>query len=142
MSSPGQKRGSCGHAIASFDGHSYCACCHDKGKGEEPCISNKDTSDCKFCNALTPEQRVQLAMLSYKLKKEKWEAKHTDSSNPTGDSSLVAPPLCQLLGDSSSTQASTAPPPPEKKPKKDKIPTEPMKSVQSTSAESKISELD
>ena len=25
MSSPGQKRGNCGHAMASFDGHSFCA---------------------------------------------------------------------------------------------------------------------
>ena len=40
-----------------FDGHSYYARCRDKGKGEEP---NKETTDCKFCNALTPEQRTQL----------------------------------------------------------------------------------
>ena len=111
MSSPGQKRGSCGHAMASFDGHSYCACCRDKGKGDEPCISNKETSDCKFCNALTPEQRVRLATPSYKLKKEKQEAKHTDCSNPTDDSSLVDPSSVSVIGvvgDPSSTQTSTA----------------------------------
>ena len=61
MSSPGQKRGSFGHAMASFDGHSFCAHCRDKGNGKEPCIANKETVDCTFCNSLTPEQRMQLA---------------------------------------------------------------------------------
>ena len=71
MLAPGQKRGSCSHAMASFDGHAFCAHCRDKGTGTDPCVENKDTSDCKFCNILTPEQRVQLATPSYKLKKEK-----------------------------------------------------------------------
>ena len=107
------------YAIASFDGHTYCAHCRDKGKGDEPCIANKETSDCKFCNALTPE-RVQLATPSYKLKKEKQEAKRTGSSNPTDDSSLVDPSSVSIIGvagDCSSTQASTVPP--EKKSKKE-----------------------
>ena len=133
MSSPGQKRGSCGHAMASFNGHTYCACCHDKGKGDEPCIANKETSDCKFCNALSPE-RVQLATPSYKLKKEKREAKRTDSSNPTDDSSLVDPSnvsIIVVVGDSSRTQASTVPQ--EKKPKKDTAPAKSKKPVESTS---------
>ena len=69
MSSPGQKRGSCGHAMASFDGHLYCARCRDKGKGKDTCVESKDSSDCVHCNALTPEQRAQLATPSYKLKK-------------------------------------------------------------------------
>ena len=40
MSSPGQKRGSCGHAMASFDGHALetKACLRDKGKGKDPCV--------------------------------------------------------------------------------------------------------
>ena len=108
MSSPGQKRGSCGHAMASFDGHSFCARCRDKGKGEEPCISNKETTDCKFCNSLTPEQRMQLATPSYKIKKEKREAKRADS-NPADDSSLVDPATVSVraVGASSSAQASS-----------------------------------
>ena len=109
MSSPGQKRGSCGHAMASFDRHSFCARCRDKGKGEEPCIANKETADCKFCNSLTPEQRMQLATPSYKIKKEKREAKRADS-NPTDDSSLVDPSTASIIGavgTSSSTQASS-----------------------------------
>ena len=111
MSSPGQKRGSCGHAMASFDGHAYCARCRDKGKGEEPCISNKEATDCKFCNALTPEQRTQLATPSYKLKKEKQEAKRVDS-NPTDDTSLVDPTTVSgigAVGNSGSAQAASAP---------------------------------
>ena len=112
MSSPGQKRGSCGHAMASFDGHAYCARCRDKGKGEEPCISNKETTDCKICNALTPEQHIQLATPSYKLKKEKRQAKRIDS-NPTDDTALVDPATVSVIGDvgdSSSAQLSSAPP--------------------------------
>ena len=142
MSSPGQKRGSCGHAMASFEEHSYSARCRDKGKGEEPCISNKETTDCKFCNVLTPEQRTQLATPSYKLKKEKQEAKRTDS-NPTDDGSLVDPASVSVIGvvgDSSGAQASSAPP--EKKPKKAKAPAKVKKSVESSSTDSKISQLD
>ena len=108
---PGQKRGSCGHAMARFDGHSFCACCRDKGKGEEPCIANKETADCKFCNSLTPEQYMQLATPSYKIKKEKREAKRADS-NPRDDSSLVDPATVSVIGavgTSSSAQASSAP---------------------------------
>ena len=75
MSSLGQKRGSCGHAMASFDGHAFCARCHEKGKGKEPCIADKDMVDCEFCNLLTPEQRAQISTPSYKIKKEKREAK-------------------------------------------------------------------
>ena len=101
-----RRGGSCGHAKASFDGHSYCARCRDKGKGEEPCISNKETADCKFCNALTPEQRTQLATPSYKLKKEKREAKRSDS-NPADDPATVS--VIGAVGDSSSAQASSAP---------------------------------
>ena len=62
------------------------------------------------------------------------------------DSSLVDPASVSVIGvvgDSSSAHASTTPPPPqEKKPKKDKIPAKPKKSVESASADSKISELD
>ena len=39
-----------------------------------------DTTDCKFCNSLTEDQRIQLATPSYKLKKEKREAKMLEAS--------------------------------------------------------------
>ena len=38
MSSPGQKRGSCGHVMALFDNHKKCARCRDKGVGDDPCV--------------------------------------------------------------------------------------------------------
>ena len=66
MSSPGQKRGNCGHAMASFDGHSFCARCRDKGKGKDPCVETLD-AEYKFCIVLTPEHKAQLAMPSYKV---------------------------------------------------------------------------
>ena len=82
-----------------------------KERGRNPFISNKETTDCKFCNALTPEQRTQLATPSYKLKKEKREAKRVDS-NPTDDTSLVDPTTVSVIGavgNSSSAQAASAP---------------------------------
>ena len=144
MSSPAQKRGSCGHAIASFDGHAYCTRCRDKGKGEEPCISNKEASDCKFCNAFTPEQRVQLATQSYKLKKEKREAKRVDNSTPTDGSSLVDPASVSVIGvvGEKLDQKSPTLPPEKKKTKKDKASVKAKKSVDSTATDRKISELD
>ena len=85
MSSPDQKRGACGHVMVIFDSHSVCACCRDKGKEKDPCVENPQCSDCKFCNHLTPDQKAQLATPSYKLKKEKREARklETDSSSTT-----------------------------------------------------------
>ena len=127
MSSPGQKRGSCGHAMASFDGHAFCAHCRDKGKGEEPFISNKETSDCKFYNAFTPEQRVQLVTPSL----------------PTDGSSLVDPASVSVIGVVGEKLDQKSPVlPPEKKPKKDKASVKAKKSVDSSATDSKISELD
>ena len=118
MSSPGQKRGTCGHAMTSFHGHAFCAPCREKGKGEEPCISNKDTSDCTFCNAFTPEQRAQISTPSYKIKKEKREAKRMDSNQPTDE--LVDPSSISVIGVVGGTGTSKSPVPPEKMSKKDK----------------------
>ena len=63
--------------MASFDCHSFCARCRDKGKGKDPCIEKPDTADCNFCNSLTAEQRVQLATPSYKIKKRETQGKET-----------------------------------------------------------------
>ena len=57
-------------------------------------------------------QTVSSATPSYKLKKEKREAKRIDSSNPMDYSSLVDPSSVSVIGvvgDSGSTQASSAP---------------------------------
>ena len=72
MSSPGQRKGSCGHIMASFDKHSRCARCRDKGHGEDPCVKNLS---CEFCDLLTPEQLLQLSTPTYKIRKEKQKSK-------------------------------------------------------------------
>ena len=38
MASPGQKHRGCGHPMAAFDTHSFCAQSCDKGKGSDPCV--------------------------------------------------------------------------------------------------------
>ena len=62
MSYPGLKRGTCGHIMAVFDSHLKCACCRDKGVGEDLCVQKKD---CPICNAFTAEQKQQLAPPTY-----------------------------------------------------------------------------
>ena len=96
MSSPGQRRGKCGHVVANFDTHSHCARCRDKGKGKEPCVSDPQTSNCQICNSLTSDQ--QLATPSYKLKKEKREAKLTDPTPSQDSDQLVNPSSVSVIG--------------------------------------------
>ena len=139
LASPGQKRGACGHAMASFDGHLFCACCRDKSEGKDTCVEKKDSSECVHCNALTPEQKAQLATPSYKIKKEKRDAKKVESDNVVKDSeSLVDPSLVSVIGPVDGASPPKSPSlPPEKKLKKEK----PKKSTAS-SADGKITELD
>ena len=68
MASPGQHKGACGHIMASFDKHSRCARCRDKGLGEGACVKKLP---CELCELLTPEQVLQLSTPTYKLRKEK-----------------------------------------------------------------------
>ena len=140
MSSPGQKRGSCGHAMASFDGNLHCARCRDKGKGKDTCVESKNSCDCVHCNALTPEQRAQLATPSYKLKKEKREAKKLETDTVHQDTeSLVDPSAVSVIGPVEGLGTVKSPSlPPEKKPKKDK----PKRAASSTSTDGKIADLD
>ena len=83
MSSPSQKHGSCGHIMASFDSHSFCARCREKGKGSDPYTSK---NDCNSCNLLTEEQRLQLSTTSDRIKKEKRDLKksseHPNKTHP------------------------------------------------------------
>ena len=122
MSSPGQRRGNCGHVMANFDTHSHCARCRDKGKGKEPCVSDPQTSDCQICNSLTSEQLQQLSTPSYKIKKEKREAKLSDSSPSQDSEQLVDPSSVSVIGvvdGHGSVKSPALVPPPDKKPKKD-----------------------
>ena len=74
MASPGPRKGACGHIMASFDTHSLCARCREKGLDEDPCVSKLP---CEYCELLTPEQVIQLATPTYKLRKEKAKSKGT-----------------------------------------------------------------
>ena len=96
MSSPSQKHGSCGHIMASFDSHCFCARCREKGKGSDPCVTKKD---CNSCNILSEEQRLQLSTPSYRLK-EKRDLKKS-SNTPKQDSSsssLIDPSSVTVVG--------------------------------------------
>ena len=83
--------------------HSVCTRCHDKKKGQDPCVE-KPGSDCLHCNALTPEQLSHLSTPSYKIKKEKRElksstpAKDPPSSDNTLSPTLVDPELVLVVG--------------------------------------------
>ena len=149
MSSPGQRRGKCGHVMANFDIHSHCARCRDKRKGKEPCVSDPQTSDCQICNSLTSEQLQQLSTPSYKIKKEKREAKLADSIPSQDSEQLVDPSSVSVIGvvDGQGSVKSPAPvPPPDKKPKKDhqnsKKEKSPSTKVSKHSTDEKFAEMD
>ena len=149
MSSPGQKRGGYGHAWP-FDQHTYCVRCLEKNKGKDPCVENKE-QDCKFYLALTPEQLAQISTPTYKIKKEKQEARKADNATPTKTSDeLVDPAIVSVIGvvgqqetAKSSTSVSA---PPEKKLKKSASVTKAKKSTEKSTdpsaTDSKIAELD
>ena len=142
MSSPGQKRGSCGHAMASFDGHAFCARCRDKKKGTDTRVESP-TKDCKFCLLLTPEQKTQLATPSYKLKKEKRDAKKAELSSPSKDGTLVDPSAISVNGAVSDKVSVSSPleSVPEKKVKDKPSATKSKKTVE-ISTDKKMEELD
>ena len=82
----------------SFDSHSFCVRCREKGKGSDPCTSH---NDCTACNSLTEEQCLQLSMPSYRLKKEKRELKKSTDNTPQKDSdssSLIHPSSVTVVG--------------------------------------------
>ena len=84
-------RGTCGHIVASFDGHLKCARCWDKGVGEDACMAKKD---CPICKAFTPEQVQQLATPTYRERKSKYKKTTSASPAPT----LVDPTHVSVSG--------------------------------------------
>ena len=46
MASPGQRRGSCGDAMALFDSHTNCARCREKGIGKDASVEKKPCTIC------------------------------------------------------------------------------------------------
>ena len=139
--------------MAIFDQHAYCARCREKNKGKDPCVESKDTTSCKFCSAFTPEQLAQISTPSYKIKKEKREARKSVTATPTKDSSeLVDPASVSVIGvvgqegSTLPTDSVKSPPsssmPPEKKAKKEKVSAKPKKSSDSASTDAKLADLD
>ena len=143
MSSPGQRRGTCGHAMASFDSQLAWARCRDKGKGKDSCVEKPDV-ECTICNNFSPEQRLQLSTPSYKIKKDKREAESTPSKDTE---SLVDPSVVAVLGAVDKQGTVKSPPtvaPPKKKAKKENASmSKTVKSTTSSSTvDSKIAQLD
>ena len=68
MSSPLQRRGSCGHMMAGFDTHKKCARCRDKGIGDDPCVLKEV---CGICASFTDTQRSMLSTPQYQIRREK-----------------------------------------------------------------------
>ena len=64
----GQRRGLCGHIMASFDLHKRCARCRDKNMGGNDCVENRL---CTICDGFTDIQKEMLSTPTYKLRKEK-----------------------------------------------------------------------
>ena len=116
------KEGGCGHVMANFNQHSNCGCCCEKNKGKDPCVENKDTTTCKFCLALTPDQITQIFTPPYKLKKEKREARKSETATPTKEMSELEDPtnvsVIGIVGQQDSVKSPSSSVPPEKKPKK------------------------
>ena len=142
MSSPGQHRGKCGHVMANFDTHFHCARCRDKGKGKEPCVSDPQMFNCQICNSLTSDQRQQLATPSYKLKKEKREAKLTEPTPSQDSEQLVDPSSVSVIGvidEQGSVKSPAVAAPPDKISKKEKSPST---KVSKHSTDEKFAELD
>ena len=150
MSSPGQRRGSCGHAMANFDSHAFCARCREKGKGSDDCVKNPQSTDCKICNAFSEEQRLQLATPSYRIKKEKREAKKLEATPAKDSEELVDPSNVSVIGPVEKQANSPSEPPPDKKTKKDtkkitkreKSPSATTSKASQSSTDDKIATLD
>ena len=120
-----------------------------QGRGKEPCVSDPQTSNCQICNNLTSDQRQQLATPSYKLKKEKREAKLTEPTPSQDSEQLVDPSSVSVIGvvdEQGSVKSPAAVPPPDKKPKKDnkisKKEKSPSTKVSKHSTDEKFAELD
>ena len=73
--------------MASFDQHSRCARCRDKGHGDDACVKKLPR---EFCELLTPEQVLQLSTLTYKLRKDRKQERESlvDPSSVTVLSSV------------------------------------------------------
>ena len=79
--SPGESRGTCGHAMAVFDSHTKCTRCREKGIGTDPCVEKKS---CKICDGFTSGQK-QLATPTCRVRKEHQTSKAGKASEYQSD---------------------------------------------------------
>ena len=136
--------------MANFDSHAFCARCCEKGKGSDNCVKNPQSTDCKICNTFSEEQRLQLATPSYKIKKEKREAKKLEATPAKDSEELVDSSNVSVIGPVEKQAISPTEPPPDKKTKKDtkkiakreKAPSATTSKASQGSTDDKIASLD
>ena len=138
--------------MANFDSHAFCARCCEKGKGSDDCVKNPQSSDCKICSAFSEEKRLQLATPSYRIKKEKREAKKLESTPAKESEELIDPANVSVIGpvEKPTTSKSPTEAPPDKKAKKDskkvgkkdKSPSSTVSKPPQSSTDDKIADLD
>ena len=136
MSSPGQKRGTCGHIMAVFDNHRKCARCRDKGVGDNPCVKKQE---CKICQALTPVQLKQLSTPTYQSRKERELKKSSSDSPASATSTLVDPADVSVLGRVHKESDGSSPA--SKKKRADPSPTPKASSKKKSSGKSRSDDL-
>ena len=110
-------------------------------------MKNPESSDGQIYKSFTPEQQQELAIPSYKIKKEKREAKKLDTTPPKDSEALVDPATVSVIGavDEQGAVKSPSVAPPEKKLQKEKSSSSVKSSMPSqskTSMDVKIAELD
>ena len=105
----GQRRGTCGHAMALFDSHTNCAHCREKGMGSDACVEKKP---CSICDGFSEEQKLQLSTPKYRVRKEL--QKKTDYPSHVNPSDVTALGKVESKGETSSDRGKT----PSKKSKK------------------------
>ena len=102
MASPGQRRGTCGHAMALFDSHTKCARCREKGVGSDTCVEKKP---CSSCDGFSEELKQQLSTPKYRVRREL--QKKTDSSSHVNASEVTVLGKVESKGKTSSDRGET-----------------------------------
>ena len=102
MASPGQRRGTCGHAMALFDSHNKCARCREKGLGSDAYVEKKP---CQICDNFSEEQKLQLATPKYRAHKKL--QKKTDSPSHVDPSDVTVLGKVESKGDNGSDRGET-----------------------------------
>ena len=110
MASPGdkkgQRRGSCGHVMASFDLHDKCARCRDKLIGEDDCVLKKP---CAVCDGFSEAQRELIATPTYRIRKDKKAGLLVSPKDVTILSPVDNEPTFQPVSGTSARPASSLP---------------------------------